>query len=136
MAYSSKGQIDFLQLFTWCKCELRYVIIVFNQIYSLLIKYMSLPLCWIRESTQKTLWNTNLKEYQQWNRYLQFIQVIWSLGDEYSFYMYMVFFGLVGRGLRLWVPDVSPASVAGIFKGGCFNYRFWSDEGWLFHAYL
>ena len=50
--------------------------------------------------------------------------------------MYTVPSGLVGRGLRLRVPDVSPASVAGIFRGGCLSCRFWSDKGWLFHAYL
>ena len=38
--------------------------------------------------------------------------------------MYMVSSGLVGRGLRLQIPEVSPASVAGIFRGGCLNCCF------------
>jgi hypothetical protein len=29
--------------------------------------------------------------------------------------------GLEGRGLRLQIPDVSPVSVGGIFRCGCFN---------------
>ena len=45
--------------------------------------------------------------------------------------IYMVSSGLVGRDFRLRVPDVSPAYVAGLFKGDCFNCSFWSAGGLL-----
>ena len=38
--------------------------------------------------------------------------------------MCIVSSGLVGCGLRLRIPDVSPATVAGFFRGGCFNCCF------------
>ena len=38
--------------------------------------------------------------------------------------VYMVSSGLVGRGLRLRIPDVSTAYVADIFRGGCSNCWF------------
>ena len=38
--------------------------------------------------------------------------------------MYMVFYRLVGRGLRLQIPDSSPPSVAGETSGIC-NLRPW-----------
>jgi hypothetical protein len=45
--------------------------------------------------------------------------------------MYTVSSGLVGHDLRLQIPDVSPATVPGIFRGGCFNCCCRSTGGWL-----
>ena len=35
----------------------------------------------------------------------------------------MVSSGLVGHGLRLQIPEVSPVSVMGIFRGDCFGIK-------------
>ena len=44
--------------------------------------------------------------------------------------------GLAGRVLRLDIPDVFPATVAGIFRGGCFSCCLWGDGGWLVSLFM
>ena len=77
---------------------------------------------------------------------LLFVYVCLSSGDLFIFFGKSFLFVLVkaftagikcrwcllGRDLRLQIPDVSPATVAGIFRGGCFNCCFCSAGGWLF----
>ena len=90
--------------------------------------------CWISP------WGTNSMAYgtRKFNTSGFFFQMslawispfqLWVHGCCFrrNLFLYMVSSGLVSRGLRLWVSDISPASVAGIFRNDCFNWCFWSN---------